>query len=63
MARIRSVLRRSAPAKAAGPEAAAAKVAKEQLVRLGTKWLDLEAQALRAAEGNEHPLNDSDFGI
>src|SRR3954462_8558967 len=32
MARIRSVLRRSAPARAAAPEAAAAKAEKEQLV-------------------------------
>jgi CheY-like chemotaxis protein len=49
MARIRSVLRRSSPAKApaATPETAAAKAAKDQLVRFGTKWLDLEAQALR----------------
>src|SRR5471030_3346540 len=55
MARIRSVLRRSAPARgpAATPEAAAAKAAKDQLVRFGTKWLDLEAQALRDDEGNE----------
>ena len=63
MARIRSVLRRSAPAKAAAPEAAAAKAAKEQLVRFGTKWLDLEAQALRDDEGNEHPLTASEFGL
>jgi two-component system OmpR family response regulator len=62
MARIRSVLRRSAPAKAAAPEAAA-KVEKEQLVRFGTKWLDLEAQALRDDEGNEHPLTASEFGL
>src|SRR5471032_10892 len=42
MARIRSVLRRSAPVKAtaAAPDAAA-KAAKDQLVRFGTKWLDL----------------------
>lgn len=60
MARIRSVLRRSGPAKA--PEAASAK-AKEQLVRFGTKWLDLEAQALRDDEGNEHPLTASEFGL
>jgi two-component system OmpR family response regulator len=53
MARIRSVLRRSAPAK----------VEKEQLVRFGTKWLDLEAQALRDDEGNEHPLTASEFGL
>ena len=64
MARIRSVLRRSTPAKAAAaPEAAAAKTEKEQLVRFGTKWLDLEAQALRDDEGNEHPLTASEFGL
>ena len=64
MARIRSVLRRSTPAKAAAaPEAAAAKAAKDQLVRFGTKWLDLEAQALRDDEGNEHPLTASEFGL
>ena len=65
MARIRSVLRRSAPAKAqaAAPETAAAKAAKDQLVRFGTKWLDLEAQALRDDEGNEHPLTASEFGL
>src|SRR5216683_673230 len=59
MARIRSVLRRSSPAKAA----AAAKAAKDHLVRFGTKWLDLEAQALRDDEGNEHPLTASEFGL
>jgi DNA-binding response OmpR family regulator len=63
MARIRSVLRRSAPAKAAAPEVAAAKSDKDQLVRFGTKWLDLEAQALRDDEGNEHPLTASEFGL
>jgi two-component system OmpR family response regulator len=64
MARIRSVLRRSTPAKAAAaPEAPAAKAEKEQLVRFGTKWLDLEAQALRDDEGNEHPLTASEFGL
>ncbi|TGN77269.1 response regulator [Bradyrhizobium yuanmingense] len=61
MARIRSVLRRSGPAKAA--DAPAAKSDKEQLVRFGTKWLDLEAQALRDDEGNEHPLTASEFGL
>lgn len=60
MARIRSVLRRSSPVKA---ETAAAKADKEQLVRFGTKWLDLEAQALRDDEGNEHPLTASEFGL
>src|ERR1700750_3328451 len=65
MARIRSVLRRSAPVKtaAAATDGGAAKAAKEQLVRFGTKWLDLEAQALRDDEGNEHPLTASEFGL
>jgi DNA-binding response OmpR family regulator len=64
MARIRSVLRRSTQAKAAAaPEASGAKAAKDQLVRFGTKWLDLEAQALRDDEGNEHPLTASEFGL
>jgi two-component system OmpR family response regulator len=63
MARIRSVLRRSSPAKAAAPESAGAIAAKERLVRFGTKWLDLEAQALRDDEGNEHPLTASEFGL
>jgi two-component system OmpR family response regulator len=63
MARIRSVLRRSAPVKAAAAEASGAKSAKDQLVRFGTKWLDLEAQALRDDEGNEHPLTASEFGL
>ncbi|MDE2603453.1 MAG: response regulator [Bradyrhizobium sp.] len=64
MARIRSVLRRSAPVRTvAGTEAAGAKASKNQLVRFGTKWLDLEAQALRDDEGNEHPLTASEFGL
>ncbi|MBR0961792.1 response regulator [Bradyrhizobium japonicum] len=63
MARIRSVLRRSGPAKAATQDASAAKSDKDQLVRFGTKWLDLEAQALRDDEGNEHPLTASEFGL
>ncbi|MET4200577.1 response regulator [Bradyrhizobium barranii] len=61
MARIRSVLRRSTPVKAA--ETTPAKSDKDQLVRFGTKWLDLEAQALRDDEGNEHPLTASEFGL
>jgi two-component system OmpR family response regulator len=65
MARIRSVLRRSAPAKLtpAGPNGSTGKAAKDHLVRFGTKWLDLEAQALRDDEGNEHPLTASEFGL
>lgn len=61
MARIRSVLRRATPAPAAAADAKAAE--KEQLVRFGTKWLDLNAQALRDDEGNEHPLTASEFGL
>jgi DNA-binding response OmpR family regulator len=63
MARIRSVLRRSAPVRAATPAPEAAKAAQDRLVRFGTKWLDLEAQALRDDEGNEHPLTASEFGL
>jgi two-component system, OmpR family, response regulator len=63
MARIRSVLRRSTAKAPAAAEAGATKAAKEQLVRFGTKWLDLEAQALRDDEGNEHPLTASEFGL
>lgn len=57
MARIRSVLRRSS-AQAAAPAAK-----KDNLVRFGTKFLDLDAQALRDDEGNEHPLTASEFGL
>lgn len=65
MARIRSVLRRSAPARAtpAGQNGPTGKSARDHLVRFGTKWLDLEAQALRDDEGNEHPLTASEFGL
>jgi len=64
MARIRSVLRRSSPARSAtNAEANGAKAKKEPLVRFGTKWLDLEAQALRDDEGNEQPLTASEFGL
>ncbi|HEY7845767.1 MAG TPA: response regulator [Bradyrhizobium sp.] len=65
MARIRSVLRRAGRTKAApaATEAAGARAGKDHLVRFGTKWLDLEAQALRDDEGNEHPLTASEFGL
>ena len=63
MARIRSVLRRSTAKAPAASEAGGGKAAKDQLVRFGTKWLDLEAQALRDDEGNEHPLTASEFGL
>ena len=61
MARIRSVLRRTAPKPAAS--GAPARSTRDHLVRFGTKWLDLEAQALRDEEGNEHPLTASEFGL
>ena len=65
MARIRSVSAAQLPGQGASGNAgsAAAKAAKDQLVRFGTKWLDLEAQALRDDEGNEHPLTASEFGL
>jgi DNA-binding response OmpR family regulator len=63
MARIRSVLRRSTPVKGAAADATPVKENKDHLVRFGTKWLDLEAQALRDDEGNEHPLTASEFGL
>jgi len=59
MARIRSVLRRSAPVKAT----AAAEAGKKEMVRFGTKWLNLEAQTLEDDDGNEHPLTASEFGL
>ncbi len=61
MARIRSVLRRTAPA-TPPPNPGSGRVAASR-VRFGTKWLDLEAQALRDADGNEHPLTASEFGL
>src|ERR1700752_1290863 len=65
MARIRSVLRRAGPAKAApaATETAAAKTEKDHLVRFGTKWLDLEAQGVPDDGGNEPPLPASEFGL
>jgi two-component system, OmpR family, response regulator len=67
LARVRSVLRRSAPATAAAPspQPAPAPAAPDtpKPVRFGTKWLDLEGQILRDDEGNEHPLTASEFGL
>ena len=61
LARVRSVLRRSVSA----PAAAATGQAQDQrsLVRFGTKWLDLDAQALRDEDGNEHPLTASEYSL
>ncbi len=56
VARIRSVLRRSAPAEApAGP--------KNRRVRFGTKWLDLDAHHLRDDDDTIHPLTASEFSL
>ena len=61
MARVRSVLRRAGPGKAAAAEQPAA--AKPAQVRFGTKWFDDEAQILRDVDGNEHPLTASEYGL
>src|SRR5438093_6111399 len=58
LARIRSVLRRSAV-----PAAAAASASRAAAVRFGTKWLDVDAQVLRDDDGNEHPLASSEFAL
>jgi DNA-binding response OmpR family regulator len=57
LARVRSVLRRSAGTPAGAPGAA------NRTVKMGTKLLDLDARTLRDAEGNEHPLTASEFGL
>ena len=64
LARIRVVLRRSAPTQqpAAAPTSPAAAPDRAR-VRFGTKWLDHDAQALRDDEGNEHPLTASEYGL
>ena len=66
LARIRVVLRRSAPTQqpAAAPTSpAAAPTPDRARVRFGTKWLDHDTQALRDDEGNEHPLTASEYGL
>ena len=65
LARIRSVLRRSVTVRPApGPAIASGVPAgADALVRFGTKWLDVAAQALRDHEGNEHPLTASEFTL
>jgi two-component system, OmpR family, response regulator len=57
LARIRAVLRRSAGAK---PDA---QQPKATLVQFGTKWLNMEAQTLRDADGVEHQLTGSEFSL
>jgi two-component system, OmpR family, response regulator len=70
LARIRSVLRRSAPAgpvpaatppPSASPASPAAPPARHAAVRFGTKWLDLDARMLRDDDGNELPLTTSEY--
>jgi two-component system OmpR family response regulator len=58
LARIRSVLRRSAPAPAAPAPARG-----NAPIRFGTKWLDLDARVLRDQDGNEYPLASSEFAL
>jgi DNA-binding response OmpR family regulator len=57
VARIRSVLRRSAAAPPPGIGSSA------QEVRFGTKWLNLDARVLRDEDGVEHPLTTSEFNL
>ena len=57
VARIRSVLRRSAQTEAAAPGQ------KNRRVRFGTKWLDLDAHHLRDDEDSIHPLTASEFSL
>jgi two-component system, OmpR family, response regulator len=57
VARIRSVLRRSAALPAPLPAAGGLEV------RFGTKWLNLETRVLRDEEGVEHPLTTSEFNL
>jgi DNA-binding response OmpR family regulator len=57
VARIRSVLRRSATSSASGAPAPG------QEVRFGTKWLNLETRLLRDEEGVEHSLTTSEFNL
>jgi DNA-binding response OmpR family regulator len=58
LARVRSVLRRSAAAAPAGPTGVP-----NRTVKMGTKWLDLDARALRDEDDNEHPLTASEFSL
>lgn len=59
VARVRSVLRRSAATEAA----AAAVPNTNRTVRFGTKWLDLDAHLLRDDNEGVHPLTASEFNL
>jgi len=61
LARIRSVLRRSAGPAPVLPDVQLATA--RSRVRFGTKWLDHDARALRDDDGNEHPLTASEYGL
>jgi two-component system, OmpR family, response regulator len=65
LARIRSVLRRSAAAQQPPPSPIpqSIRAPSSVAVRFGTKWLDHDAQALRDENGNEHPLTASEYGL
>jgi len=64
LARVRVVLRRSAPSlQPAAPAPSPPPAPDRSRVRFGTKWLDHDAQALRDDEGNEHPLTASEYGL
>ena len=61
LARIRAVLRRSTAAKpTVGTQS---RESKNTLVQFGVKWLNVEAQTLRDADGNEHQLTASEFSL
>jgi DNA-binding response OmpR family regulator len=62
LARVRSVLRRIGSA-SAGSATQIGQASQRSLVRFGTKWLDLDAQALRDEDGNEHPLTASEYSL
>jgi two-component system, OmpR family, response regulator len=61
LARIRSVLRRSWPGQHPPKPSPPTQPAPPARIRFGTKWLDLDAQALYDDEGHEHPLTASEF--
>src|SRR6478672_9933127 len=65
VARIRSVLRRTPAPRAAGGADAGGMPAADvrRIVRFGTKWLDLDAHALRDDAGVDHPLTASEFNL
>lgn len=57
LARIRSVLRRAVP------PVVAVTAPVRNVVRFGTKWLDLDVRLLRDEEGNEYPLTASEYSL